>query len=257
MSANFNQYSVYYDLLYADKDYPSEVQYVRTLIEEFATLPVRSLLELGCGTGIHACALATHGLDVLGVDLSEEMLQSARARAVAQGSSPGRLSFEYGDVRNFRSAQKFDVVTSLFHVLSYQTTEADLQSMVQTSVSHLNSGGLFIFDFWYGPAVLWQRPVVRAKRFSNSKIEVIRLAEPILYDQSNVVDVNYSVFVKELSNNRVHEIKETHEMRYFFLPEIDQLLEINGFERIGLEEWMTRKNPSIDSWGVCLIARKK
>ena len=45
MSANFDHYSRYYDLLYADKDYASEVRYVRTLIDEFAKRPASSLLE--------------------------------------------------------------------------------------------------------------------------------------------------------------------------------------------------------------------
>ena len=257
MSDNFSHYSRYYDLLYADKDYASEVHYIRTLIDEFATLPVSTLLELGCGTGIHACALAAQGLGVLGVDLSAEMLAGARARAVVQGFDVGRLSFDQGDVRSFRVARKFDVVTSLFHVLSYQTTEADLQAMMQTSASHLDGGGLFVFDFWYGPAVLWQRPAVRAKRLSNREVEVTRLAEPVIHDQINAVDVNYSVFVKDLASNQTHEIKETHRVRYLFLPEIDRLLDANGFDRLQAEEWLTRKSPSLDSWGVCVVARKR
>ena len=257
MSDNFSHYSRYYDLLYADKDYASEVHYVRTLIDEFATLPVSTLLELGCGTGIHACALAAQGLSVLGVDLSAEMLAGARARAVVQGFDVGRLSFDQGDVRSFRVARKFDVVTSLFHVLSYQTTEADLQAMMQTSASHLDGGGLFVFDFWYGPAVLWQRPAVRAKRLSNREVEVTRIAEPVIHDQINAVDVNYSVFVKDLASNQTHEIKETHRVRYLFLPEIDRLLDANGFDRLQAEEWLTRKSPSLDSWGVCVVARKR
>jgi SAM-dependent methyltransferase len=253
----FDAYSRYYDLLYRDKDYASEVRYVRTLIDEYATQPVSSLLELGCGTGIHACELAAQGLCVLGVDLSAEMLEGARARAVTQGFNNVRLSFDQGDARSFRVDRKFDVVASLFHVLSYQTTEADLQAMMQTSACHLVADGLFVFDFWYGPAVLWQRPAVRAKRLFNNRVEVTRLAEPIIHDQINVVDVNYSVFIKELASNQTHEIKETHRMRYLFLPEIDRLLDANGFDRLHTEEWLTRKAPSLDSWGVCVVARKR
>jgi SAM-dependent methyltransferase len=257
MSDNFNRYSLYYDLLYADKDYSSEVRYVRTLIDEYAKMPVSSLLEFGCGTGIHACAFAAQGLNFLGVDLSVEMLEGARARAAIEGLGVERLSFDLGDARKFRVARKFDVVASLFHVLSYQTTEVDLQDMIQTTACHLDTGGLFIFDFWYGPAVLWQRPSVRTKRLSSSEVEVTRLAEPVIHDESNVVDVNYSVFVKELSSNQTHEINETHRMRYLFFPELDRLLNANGFDRMHAEEWLTRKAPSLDSWGVCVVARKR
>ena len=257
MKTNFNHYSLYYDLLYADKDYPSEVQYIRGLMDKFATQPISSLLEIGCGTGIHASALAKQGLNVLGIDRSDEMLARARERAVSQGLDDLRLFFGKGDARSFRIDRKFDVVASLFHVLSYQTTEHDLQAMLQTSGFHLNAGGIFLFDFWYGPAVLWQRPVVRSKRLSNNEIQVMRLAEPIIHDQKNVVDVNYTVYVKELVSNQTKEIQETHRMRYFFLPEIDLLLNANGFDRINAQEWLTGKEPSVDSWGVCVVARKR
>ena len=257
MSTNFSDYSAYYDLLYSDKDYQSEVRFLRTLIDQNATQPVQSLLELGCGTGIHARMIAEQGLNVVGVDLSTEMLESASARAATQGFDAGRLSFTQGDARSFRAPRCFDVVASLFHVLSYQTSEADLQAMMQTAAVHLNAEGLFVFDFWYGPAVLWQRPAVRAKRLANERIVITRLAEPVIHDQNNVVDVNYTVFVKEIESGQTHEIKETHRMRYLFLPEIDRLLDANGFDRVVTEEWLTRKAPSFDSWGVCVVARKR
>ena len=257
MSTNFSDYSAYYDLLYSDKDYQSEVRYIRTLIDESSKRPVQSLLELGCGTGIHASLMAEQELSVVGVDLSAEMLEGARARAAIQGFDAGRLSFAQGDARSFRASRCFDAVASLFHVLSYQTSEADLQAMMQTAAVHLNARGLFVFDFWYGPAVLWQRPSVRAKRLVNERIEIMRLAEPVIHDQINVVDVNYTVFVKNRESGKTQEIKETHRMRYLFLPEIDRLLDANGFERVVTEEWLTRKVPSLDSWGVCMVARKR
>ena len=257
MSDVFGQYSHYYDLVYADKDYALEAQYVRTLIDEHSSQSVSSLLELGCGTGIHASILSSQGLEVFGVDLSEDMLQRARARVNCKGVLSSRLRFTQGDARTFRIDRKFDVVLSLFHVLSYQTTESDLQAMMKTSSFHLSQNGLFIFDFWYGPAVLWQRPITRIKRLSNDKIEVTRIAEPVMNDQINVVDVNYSIFVKTLDDDQTHQLKETHRMRYLFLAEIDILLNVNGFDRLHSEEWLTRKIPSFDSWGVCVVARKR
>ena len=257
MSANFANYSPYYDLLYADKNYNAEVDYLRTLIQEHSSRHVHTLLELGCGTGIHATLMAAHGINVLGVDLSAEMLEGARVRAVSKDLGSEQLSFEQGDARSFRAPRIFDVVTSLFHVLSYQTTEADLQAMMKTAAVHLEADGLFIFDFWYGPAVLWQRPSIRAKRLVNDHLEVTRLAEPVIHDETNTVDVNYTVIIKDIATGKIDEIKETHCMRFLFQPEIDRLLDANGFDRIGAEEWLSRKPQSLDTWGVCVIARKR
>jgi len=196
MSHNFGHYSRYYDLLYADKDYAGETAYIWSLIQAHASQPAGSLLELGCGTGIHALMLEEKtGLRVCGVDLSETMLERARARASAKGIPEDSVSFHLGNACAFRIDRRFDVVASLFHVLSYQTTEERLNALFETAATHLDRGGLFIFDFWYGPAVLSQGPSVRAKRLGDEHIAVTRLAEPVIRDADNVVDVNYDLFV--------------------------------------------------------------
>jgi len=256
MSTSFGLYSLYYDLLYSDKDYSGEAAYVLSTLGKHVSTKLTSLLELGCGTGIHAALMAEHGLSVLGVDVSGAMLAEARKRLTKQGQLQNQLSFEQGDARDFRTNRRFGAVISLFHVLSYQSREVDLQAMMKTAAFHLEQGGIFVFDFWYGPAVLWQRPAVRLKRLANAEIEVERLAEPVLIDVENVVDVNYSVLIRNLKSNVVEQINERHRMRYFFLPEVDKLLGENGFERLRAEEWMTGRSPSVDSWSVCVIAAK-
>jgi SAM-dependent methyltransferase len=258
MSQNFDYYSRYYDLLYADKDYAGETAYIRSLISAHSRRPPAALLELGCGTGIHALKLnAEAGLIVCGVDLSQPMLQRARARAVAMGVTQDQVCFHEGNACSFRIKRKFDVVASLFHVVSYQTTEQRLNALFETATTHLENDGLFIFDFWYGPAVLSQGPSVRVKRLSDEHIAVTRLAEPVIRDADNVIDVNYELFVLDHATGLTTEVRETHEMRYLFLPEIDLLLSAHGFVRERTEEWMTGKRPSLDSWGVCIVARKR
>jgi SAM-dependent methyltransferase len=257
MSVNFDEYSEYYDLLYADKDYFSEVAYIKKLINTSASKKISSILELGCGTGVHACLMASEGVEVLGVDLSSDMLKIASKRASKVGSVSGSVNFEHGDARTYRANKKFDAVTSLFHVVSYQTTESDLLSLINTAFSHLEQGGLFIFDFWYGPAVLSKGPEVRVKNLENNSLKVTRIARPILHDDINVVDVNYLMYVHNKNNKKITVIEETHKMRYLFLVELSRLLNLVGFDIVKSEEWMTGMRPSLDSWSVCVVAYKK
>lgn len=251
---NFGFYSQYYDLLYEDKDYSAEVEYVCALLKKYTNKgECKSILELGCGTGIHAELMSHRGLNVHGVELSQSMLDVAIERSKA---AKGALCFARGDARNYRAGKKFDAVISLFHVLSYQTSQDDLRGMLKTASDHLDDGGLLVFDFWYGPAVLWQRPTLRVKRLENEHLSVIRIAEPVLHDVDNVVDVNYTIFAEDRLNGQIDKLVETHRMRYFFLAELDDELSKVGFARLMAEEWLSGALPSKKTWGVTIVANK-
>lgn len=267
----FGAYSKYYNLLYKDKDYAGEARYIHELIQQH-TPGAKSVLDLGCGTGRHDFELAKLGYDITGVDLSEEMLASANARLSSlishQVSAPSSTlnshpstdsslphQFIKGDIRTVRLDQIFDVVVSLFHVMSYQITNADLQSAMATAKTHLKPGGLFIFDCWYGPAVLSDPPVVRVKRLEDDEISVIRIAEPVMHYNENVVEVKYEMLIVDKASGTLEKINEIHRMRYLFLPEIESLSKRNGFESVSYEEFMTTRCPGKDTWGVVNICK--
>jgi len=251
----FAEYASYYNLLYQTKDYDGEVEFVSQLLQQHAP-GTQTLLELGCGTGRHAQSFAQRGYTVAGIDISSDMLLFAQQRiAQLPTSVSSKLSFSFGDVRGIRLNRQFDAVISLFHVYSYQTTNIDLVNAFETAKTHLKPGGVFLFDFWYGPAVLTEQPVVRVKRLENEEISVVRIAEPELKPNENVVEVHYSVFITEKATGAVKQIWETHRMRYLFLPEIEFFLSQVGLQLVKSGEWMTPKPASSGSWGVYVVAR--
>lgn len=243
----FDKYGRYYDLLYRDKDYIAEVDYIISLLTRYGcTGP--NLLEFGSGTGRHGRLLAEQGYRVTGIERSPEMVAQA-------GSAPG-FSCQVGDICTINLGQSFDAVLSLFHVMSYQTRNHEVQAVFSRAKEHLQPGGLFIFDIWYSPAVYTQSPSVRVKRMSAEDIEVTRLAEPYQYPNENRVDVNYTIFVHETGGGNFSILSETHSMRHFSLPELDLIASSTGFERICAEEFLSRAPPSEKSWGLCLVLRK-
>lgn len=248
----FHDYARYYDLLYKDKDYPGETDYIAALIQRHGP-EARSLLELGSGTGIHASLLAEKGFSVHGIERSPEMLVRSQALAQEREAIRDRLTFSAGDIRTVRLERRFDAVLSLFHVISYQTTHADVAAAFATARHHLTNGGLFLFDVWYGPAVLTEKPTIRIKRMADDRIAVTRLAEPVLHPNENLVDVHYHVFVRDRATDTVQELQETHVMRYFFKPEIELIADASGFEVRHVEAWLTGGPIGQDTWGVCFI----
>ena len=134
----------------------------------------------------------------------------------------------------FKFNRKFETIISLFHVMSYQAENDELEKVFQNVSEHLTDGGLFIFNFWYGPAVLTDPPVVKIKRLEDDEVRITRITEPVMRYNENIVDVNFEVIIEDKKTHIIEKLPETHKMRYLFLPEIEMLAKKIGLKIIKL-----------------------
>lgn len=251
----FEDYAAYYDLLYQDKDYAREAEFVHRLIQDEMRGAV-SILDLGCGTGTHAAIFAEMGYSVHGIDQSAKMVTMAEQRRQTLPSElRDQLVFEQGDLRTLRLNKAFDAIVLLFHVMSYQTSNADLQAAFATVAAHLKPKGVVLFDFWYGPAVLAHPPKSRTKTFEDENWQVSRNAKPLMLPEVNVVDVHYDIAAIQKATLQRQHVTEIHRMRYLFKPELELLLRTAGLVSKGFGEWLTVRAPGRDSWNVWMSAR--
>ena len=251
---NFEKYSYYYDLLYKDKNYEAEADYVKTkLLQQKQN--IKTILEFGSGTGRHAKLLAKRGFEMCGVERSQTMIEKARSEIA--DLRPMSAQFKQGDIRSVRIGKKFDAIIALFHVLSYQTSNADALAMFETAAIHLETGGVLLFDFWYGPAVLTDPPETRVKHVENDTVEVIRIAEPVMFPNQNKVEVHYKLLAIEKSSSTIQQISEIHPMRYYFLTEIELMLELSGFKLSSKENWLDSEHLGLSTWNSTFIAEKQ
>jgi ubiquinone/menaquinone biosynthesis C-methylase UbiE len=117
---------------------------IHYLEELFTIHPVQeqSMLDLACGTGTVAIAMAGKGWQVQGIDGSEEMLRQAKEK-----TPPGdRVSWSQQDMRSFAISEPVSLVTCLYDSLNYMLTNDDLVSVFRRVYYALQPGGLFIFD---------------------------------------------------------------------------------------------------------------
>ena len=243
----FNNYSKYYDLIYQDKNYKKETNYILNLLKKYKIFH-GNLLEFGSGTGKHGYLLAEKGYNVIGIELSAGMVSKSKTHP--------KFTCKQGDITKIKVKKSFDVVFSLFHVMSYQTGNDQIKAVFNNVSKHLKKGGLFIFDFWYSPAVYHLKPSLRVKRFQNKQFKIVRVAEPENLTSRNLVNINFTFFINDLVKDTQVSFEETHTMRHFSLPEIDFLAEINGLKRIESHEFLSKKKPSEETWGVCAILKK-
>lgn len=245
----FEEYAYYYDLLYNDKDYSKEAKYIDQLLKD-EDKSIKYVLNLGCGTGNHDTELHKLGYSVHGIDMSESMIDEANKKKKEE------LSFEVSDIRNYKTNKKYDAVTSLFHVMSYQNSNEDLENTLKVAYDSLKDNGTFIFDCWYGPGVLADLPVVRVKEVENEKCKLIRIAKPEMFAAKNLVYVNYETIILDKSTGYNKILNETHKMRYLFTPEVEYMLNKVGFKKVKCYKYGSQKDPTYESWNAIFIANK-
>jgi SAM-dependent methyltransferase len=219
----FKGYAELYDVFYQEKNYTAECDFLEELFVRYANNQVRSILDLGCGTGGHIVPLAKRGYQVTGVDQSEIMLSTAIQKTVGLP-----VELYQGDIRQIDLQQTFDAVIAMFAVIGYMKTNDDLRAAFRTARRHMRPGDVFCFDTWFGPAVLVEHPIDRHKVIKQANKCIIRLVHPELNLLQQTVDVHYTVL--HLYENAItSEVHETHTMRFLFPQETAILLEEAGF----------------------------
>lgn len=250
----FSEYAEYYDLFYKDKNYKAETSYVLSIIQRFAP-GAKHLLEFGCGTGNYSRCLVDQGYYLIGIDLSPAMVRQAESRLKTSGGGHPAVVFYTGDIRTYRDGQKYDAILSLFHVISYQTTNEDLEATFRTARNHLEVGGLFVFDCWYGPGVLSDPPKNPIKTVADTNLKATRRTTSILMPNRNLVRVHFDVLLEDTDSGVITELSEDHDMRYLFTPEILELAALTGFETCAAYRWLTEQDPDSDTWYACFVLR--
>ena len=166
------------------------------------------------------------------------------------------IDYVKANICDLRLGQRYDLVTSLFHIINYQVTNNDLDAYLETVAIHLNENGIAIIDFWYGPAVISDMPKVAVKRVEDENVQLTRITEPKMDANSNTVDVNFELIVQPMATNEVKVLKEKHVMRYSFIPELTFLVEKHGLTILDTFKWMTQDPLDFTSWNGVMIVKK-
>lgn len=256
MSQPFStHYAQAYDALYREKDYAGECDLLERVFARHARGKVRTLLDLGCGTGNHALPLAQRGYEVVGVDRAPAMLEQARSKAAGL-TCDVPPEFREGDVRSLSLGRTFDAATLMFAVLGYQATNAHVLATLRGIATHLRPGGLLVFDVWYGPAVLNDPPTARTKVSQVEGGEVVRETTPTLDPRAHTCLIAFRT--RRMAGEQVlEESEEQHLVRYFFPLELELFLETAGLELVELSSFPDPARPlDLQTWNALVVARK-
>lgn len=213
----FQDYAEKYDNEDFTKGTVGEVNFIE---QEAAFDRSLRILDIGCGTGRHTLELARRGYQVTGIDLSESLLEKARASAHAQGLS---VEFRHDDARSFTVEMPFDIALMICEAgFSLMETDEMNFSILQQAASALKPGGKLIFTTLNGLFPLY-----------HSVKDFINQGSTQGETRDNTFDLmtfrDYSVYetTDDHGNPRILHCNE----RYYVPSEISWLVKTAGFSR--------------------------
>lgn len=131
-----------YDRLTNDVDYDAVVEFYRAILDKEGLHP-RTAVDLACGTGSVACRLAGLGMEVIGVDLSEDMLTVAQQNAMEFANPP---RFIHQNLAELYLPRGVDLAVCALDSMDYITDPSGCKAAIARTFKALNPGGIFIFD---------------------------------------------------------------------------------------------------------------
>ncbi len=245
-----------YDLFYGAKPYAAEAGYLHGLLQQFSSTPVRRVLDIACGTGSHAIELEKLGYDIVGSDISEDML--ARAREKARGSFLG------GSFRDVRicgrldvASQPFDAVLCLFDAIGHVQTTAAIKQAFDAVHRHLRDDGLFVLEFWHAAAMAGHHDPVRVRKLATDRGEIVRLSETTVDHASQCATVKHTIY--DLRRDGTYQTAVEQQVnRFFSLQEMSTLLDDCRFDVLQhYSGYTSDQNLSPDTWHIVLVARRR
>jgi SAM-dependent methyltransferase len=253
-SAFGTKYSKYYDLIYCDKDYESEVDYLEKIFKKHSEKRIHDVIDISCGTGGHAILLAKRGYSVTALDASSHMLEIAREKKVKARIMP---RFLLANMNDFRLEQTFDACISMFDSIDYLGSLEEVEATFINVRKHLRPDSLFIFQFWNGIAVIAQRPAERMRVVESRELRLIRYARPLLRVAEQKCEVNYHTIVLR-GREVVDEFEERHVMLFLYPKEVELSLKRCGFRPVGIHPFRKLDGEvGEEDWSVIAIAKRE
>lgn len=133
-----------YDRLNEEIDYESWADYTGEVFSTYAKREIRTVLDLGCGTGSMTLPLARRGFDMIGLDLSPEMLTVARTRAEEEDQN--NILWTMQSMTGFELMNPVDAVVCTLDGINHLTSKKDLEACFACVNRYLAPGGVFVFD---------------------------------------------------------------------------------------------------------------
>lgn len=219
--ASYEQFALIYDRALNELPYDSWLNYIEDIFSHYHLSP-KLVLDLGCGTGSMTNLMAKKGYEMLGVDLSEDMLAVARNKAKEMAVDVTYLNQDMTELDLYGT---IDAVVSVGDALNYVVEEEDLLAAFKKVHLFLEPQGLFVFDM---NTIYKFREVLGEKTYAENHEDYAYIWENYFYEEESMNEYEVTIFIKN-DKGLFEKSTEIHHERGYTVEKIKELLLEAGF----------------------------
>jgi 2-polyprenyl-3-methyl-5-hydroxy-6-metoxy-1,4-benzoquinol methylase len=221
----------YYDQLYSNKDYKKETNFLTDILSKYR---VKTILDVGCGTGNHMQLLEQKNYICTGLDISDDMLQTAKTKV--------KGPLHQGNIIDFNLSTKYDAIICMYAVFNHLIKEEDAIKALQAFSNHLYSDGIIIIDL-HNPSI------------SGKKEDIVNgIGRKMVWDYDSKTRIEKTSITYNIDNKI---LEDSHIFRIYSVDEINDFIKTTGLIFIAAyENYDLNKKANAQSKNIQIVLRK-
>jgi len=246
--AMYTEFAYVYNRLMYDIDYKAWADYIERIFIENSVEP-SLILDLGCGTGNFCIEMAKRRYEMIGVDLSPEMLACAKDKSIEENVD---ILFINQDMTEFELYGTVDSIVCLMDSINYVITKRELKKMFALVKNYLNPGGLFIFDV---NTCYKLETVLGNEVFYDIADDLTYIWQNSFDKKKKICRFDLTFFAQDKDGYRRYD--EVHVERGYSLQELKEIIKASGLELVSVYNELSFSKPTAKSQRVFFVCRER
>jgi len=245
---------LYYEIAFGFIDAKKQVDLFEKFIRRYSGVPVRRMLDIGCGPSLQLREVARRGYEAVGLDASPRMLKYLAAKAGEEGV---RIETVRADMADFRLRKKADFACLMMGTVSCLSSDEKLLAHLDSVARSIRSGGLYLIECfgldWAG------KDFFRPGRWTRQRDGVrVRTTYHIELQDALTQTVSDTLTLKVDDRGVRRVFRQRHRRKLIFPQEFVTLVRLNGqFEFLGwFERYSVRRLTKARMDNLAVLRRK-
>ncbi len=209
------------------------------------------VVDLGCGTGTLTGLMYRRGYDMIGIDVSDAMLDIAQKKRDDKGYD---ILYINQDMRDLDLYSTVGTVYSVCDSINYLLNDEDVLRTFELVKKFLHPGGLFMFDF---NTVYKYEYVIADSTIAENREDCAFIWENFYDPEERINEYDLSIFMEQDEPGLFRRYVETHYQKGYTLGEMHAFLARAGLKVVLVRDSDTREEPDDESQRIFIVAVKE